>query len=326
LLDVPTARSTHARPTARVGGIALAIGVAGGLGLLAWRGHRGLDAAGAWIPYLVPAFGFFAIGLADDRWRLRPVLKFPAQGAIAALAVALGLRWGGEGLGPFGVLSFGPLAPFMTWLWIVAVVTLVNFLDGLDLITAATGIVVLAAGAGGAAGPGGGLLYGVAAAALLGLAFWNVTPARVFPGDAGTHLLGFLAATVACDLPPADPVAVPYAVALPWVAASAPLLPGAIDVAWGLVGKARRGIALYAAHNDHLSQRLTKARDSHVAVALRYGALAAIGLLLVTQVAPRWGLLPCVVLGLLVLLAHLGQAWRATRAIPWGGRGRTPPG
>jgi len=258
------------------------------------------------------------IGLADDRWRLGPVVKLGLQMLAAALAVYLGLRWGGAALGPFGALTFGPLTPFMTWLWLVAVVILVNFVDGIDLITAITALVVLGAAVGGEAGPGDGSLYAIAVAAVLGLVFWNMTPARVFPGDAGTHLLGFLMASVACGVPGETAGAPALADALPWATASAPLLPGVIDVAMGLYGKARRGVPIAAAHNDHLHQRLTKIGWSHAMSALRYGALALTALALVTWVAPGFGLLACLGIATVVLLWHLGGGLSATRHVPWG--------
>jgi UDP-N-acetylmuramyl pentapeptide phosphotransferase/UDP-N-acetylglucosamine-1-phosphate transferase len=198
----------------------------------------------------------------------------------------------------------------MTWLWIVAVVTLVNFVDGIDLITAATAVVVLGAAAGGGTGPGAGLLYILAAAAVVGFGFWNLRPARAFPGDSATHLLGFLLASVALEQPGTTR-------GLPWAVASAPLLPGVLDVALGLVAKARRGVPLARAHNQHLHQRLTRVGWSHAAVALRYGLLALVALWLVAWVAPHWGLAVCLGLGAVVMLAHLGQGLGRTRGIAY---------
>ena len=313
LVDVPSARSTHDAPVPRVGGIGVVCGIAAALAVLALRGHAALDAVGPWVPYLGPALLYFAIGLVDDRRGLPPAPKFLAQAAAAALAVGLGLRWEGAALVPFGALGFGALTPVMTWLWLVAVVTLVNFIDGIDLITSATVMVVLGAAAGAGAGPGGGLLYAISAAALLGMVTLNVTPARVFPGDGGTHLLGFLTATAACGVPSAAP----SATGLPWVAASAPLLPGVIDIAAALVGKHRRGISLAAAHSQHIHQRLTKVGWSHAGSALRYGALALAALFMVTVVAGGAGLAVCIGISAGVLGTHLVTAWRATRHVSW---------
>lgn len=315
LVDVPSGRSTHERPVPRIGGLALVLGIGSGVTGLVLSGGLSLDAMDAWWPYLLPAGGYLLIGLADDRFRLPARWKFVAQAGAAAYAVFLGLRWGGEALGPFGALTFGPATPFMTWLWLVAVVILVNFLDGLDCITVAGSAVVLSAAWGGAAGPGAGALYAIAAVAVLGLTFWNVTPARTFPGDSATHLLGFLVASVALELPGQAGVGLTHA--LPWAAASAPLVPGVIDVALGLLDKQRHGVSLARAHNQHLSQRLTKRGRPHVAVALRYGALSLAALGLVAWVSPRYGLGVCLLAALVLLLWHLGGGLRETHDLPY---------
>lgn len=305
LLDHPGARSTHARPVARVGGIAILVGLLVAVGIACVRGHVAFDDVAPW---LVPGGLFFAIGLVDDVRGLPAGGKFLLQGGAAAVAVLLGLRWEGAALAPFGALTFGPAGFAMTWLWIVAVVTMVNLLDGLDLITAATCAVVLGAAAGGGVGPGDGLLYAAALGAVLGFVPWNRKPARAFLGDAGTHLLGFLVATAALHEPGATH-------ALPWVLASAPLLPGVLDIAWGLWLKQRRGVRLTQAHNQHPSQRLTHAGWSHASVAVRYAVLAVLALLLVGVVAPRWGLLGCVVVSLAILTVHLLHIRIAARGI-----------
>lgn len=314
LLDVPGARSVHATPVARVGGLGLGVGIAGGIALLSLRTGPVLD---DWLPYLLPALLYLAIGLVDDVRSIRARWKFAAQCGAAALAVALGLRWEGTGLGPFGDLGFGAATPLLSWLWLVAVVMLVNFVDGIDLITCVGAGVLLAAGAGGEAGPGDGSLYALAGAAVLGLVFWNATPARAFPGDAATHLLGFLVGTLALHVPAHASSGAAATRALPWVAASAPLLPGVLDVALGLLAKARRGVPLARAHNQHLYQRLTRRGRPHAAVAVRYGALALAALFLVTRVAPGLGLGWCVGLSVAVLLWHLGGGLRETARLPW---------
>ncbi len=315
LLDVPSERSVHRRPVPRTGGAGLFAGWCASVVAAAATGACGWDDAGR---YLLPGAAWFAVGWADDLRGLRPGTKLLLQSGCALLAVAVGFRWGGDGIGPFPALRFGAATGAMTWLWFVAVGIVVNFVDGIDLITCATTVVLLGAAAGGAAGPGAGVLYAGAAGAVTGLAFWNASPARVFAGDGGTHLLGFLVASVACGLPALDPPAT----ALPWAVASAPLLPGVIDVAWGIVSKVRRGVPVAAAHSDHLYQRLAKAGTraawSHPRVALRYGLLALTAVLVVGRIGPAAGLVPAVLAAVLVLGAHLAHAVSVSRrsAIP----------
>lgn len=307
LLDRPGPRSTHVRPVPRLGGVVVALALLAGLSAGAAFSpalRRALDPA-----WLVPAALYFGLGLADDLWRLRARTKFLGQAGIAAVAVALGLRWGGQGLEPFGALTFGALTPALTWLWLVATVILLNFLDGIDLITAATAAVLLAVGVGAGAGPGGGALYALTLGAVLGMAWFNGTPARLFPGDAGTHLLGFLVGSLA--LGHAD-----GASAVPWPLAAAPLLPAVIDIFLGLVAKARHGVPLWAPHSEHLYQRLTKAGMSHARVALRYGALAGLAVLALHPAGGAGGWALLVPTAVAVLAIHLGGAYRATRHLP----------
>ena len=309
LVDQPVERSTHTLPVPRVGGLAIAVGLGAGAVLAVVLAHGALDDIQAWMAYLLPALLFLGIGVLDDLGRLGSARKFMLQAAAAALAVALGLRWEGTGVAPFGDLVFGPGTALMSWLWIVAVVTMINFLDGLDLITAATAAVLLGAAAGAGAGPGDGALYAVALGSVLGFVPWNRAPARSFLGDGGTHLLGFLLATAALHVPGSTS-------ALVWPLASAPLLPGVIDIGWGLIMKARHGVNLAKAHNQHLSQRLVHAGWSHAAVAWRYGVLAVLALGLVAWVGPRYGVGVLVGVSLAILLLHLLHVRVAARAIP----------
>ena len=183
MVDRPTARSVHARAVPRTGGLAWGAGLLTGCLLLpcdTWT-HDAVVAVG------LPLVLFFVLGLVDDRWRIPPRAKFVAQGAIAALAVAAGWRWAGRGHGPFASLTFGIVTPVMTWIWLMAALTVVNFVDGIDLITCAVGTVILAMGAAGGAGLGGGSLAAVALATTLGLALGNVTPPCRFSGRFSAH-------------------------------------------------------------------------------------------------------------------------------------------
>lgn len=304
LLDAPAAHKSHARPVPRSGGLGLALGL--GVGALAAIAPG--DGAATGRAWGLPALGFFALGWADDRFRLRARTKLVGQVLLAASAVGLGLSWGGGGWGAFPALAFGAATPWMTGLWIVAVVTLVNFLDGIDLLTVAWTAVPLAVAAGAGAGPDGGACFAAALGALLGFAAWNVTPARAFVGDAGTHLLGFLVAASALEGPG------PHVAALPWPVVGGLLLPAVVDVAAGLVAKARRGVPLSAAHRDHPYQRLTRRGLPHAAVALRYGALTLLAAWTAARGSSPLLALGGAALGVLVLGGNLLEASRAPRA------------
>jgi UDP-GlcNAc:undecaprenyl-phosphate/decaprenyl-phosphate GlcNAc-1-phosphate transferase len=304
-LDLPAGHKSHVTPTPRTGGLGLA--AAAFAAALPALGEAGVAAASA---YALPALGFLVLGWWDDRRGLTPAVKAAGQVGLAGTAVLLGLRWHGGASAGWPELAFGALTPWLSVLWIVAVTTVVNFLDGIDLITAAWTSVLLALAAGAGAGPGPGAWYAAFLGATVAFAFWNVTPARTFVGDGGTHLLGFVLATTAMHVPGAG---VPGA-ALPWPAVGGVLLVGVVDVAAGLVAKARRGVSLTAAHRDHPYQRLTRRGLSHAAVALRYGALALLAAWATGPGADRFGAPAMLGLGALVLGANLVEAARAPRA------------
>jgi UDP-GlcNAc:undecaprenyl-phosphate GlcNAc-1-phosphate transferase len=201
LMDQPGGRKVHERPVARVGGIAIAIGV--------------LAPALLWVPpsrqvlaYLVGAGILLGLGVVDDRVNLGYREKFAGQIA-AALVVIL---WGGVIVSepPFCGQWLGPvcaeghwsvlIAVPVTLLTIVGVTNAINLSDGLDGLAGGTtlltiGMVAMLALEGGDAPVA--LLGIVLTGALLGFLRYNTYPARVFMGDAGSQLLGYSAAVLA---------------------------------------------------------------------------------------------------------------------------------
>jgi UDP-GlcNAc:undecaprenyl-phosphate GlcNAc-1-phosphate transferase len=225
----------------------------------------------------------------------------------------LGMHFGGGALAylPFAdwpALSFAIDSPVWTVIWIVAVVNALNFMDGIDSILAATAVPILVAGAT-HAWPTAAPLWLGAAGAVLGFAFWNASPARIFVGDGGSHLIGFLIAAMLCGAVGSDH-------GVPWPLVAAPLVPSIVDVAEALIHKARHGIPMSQAHNDHLYQRLVKAGWSHGAVAIRYGVLALVAVVLVGPVAMRIGAVGASAIGAAVMALHLWTGARTTRGVP----------
>ncbi len=294
LLDRPDARRVHARPVPRTGGVGALLAGALALALLA--------PARLGLPVSLGALAFFAVGALDDLGRIAGPSKLCLQVAAAVGYAALS----GASL-PDTVSLPDPANVALVAAFVLVVTNVVNFLDGIDAITCATGAVLLGAGAG--AGGDAGAVYAAALGGLLALAAWNRTPARVFPGDATTHALGFLAATLALDGPAAG-------AGLPLVAVAAVLLPAALDVAWGVVLKRRHGFGWTAPHRWHPYQRLVAAGTPAVVVAVRYAALSLSCLLLATRGADLAGAVVAALVGLSLLAVHVGDVVRALARAP----------
>ncbi|MFO0933859.1 MAG: hypothetical protein U1E39_14310 [Planctomycetota bacterium] len=323
VVDEPDpSRRLHTAPVPRLGGVGIAAGLAAAL-LAAWglvpEPEDWLLAAarGTLSRVAMVLAAAFAVGLVDD---LRPRgkglpawTKLVAQAGVGALAVFVArARFDGTPWGPWGELPLGGAAEVLTVLWFVAVLNVVNFMDGSDAIVAAMAVVILAAAGGEHPAAAAGTLLPAAAAAF-GFLAWNAPPAKIFMGDGGSHLLGAAIAIAPCAVPaPGGQVVVPGA---PWVLVGAALLPSIVDVAEALLHKVRHRIPMSQAHHDHLYQRLVKATGSHGAVALRYGLLTLAAVLVVGPLAQAAGVPVACAVGAAVLAVHLADGHRRTRGV-----------
>jgi len=310
LFDLPNARSSHARPVPRLGGLALAPVLLLGLGLWAWRLPPGLDGDGrALLAVLGGAALVALVSLIDDLRSLPPAVRFPAH-LLAGFVVA-----GASGgitliaAGPLGTVDVtAPWSLVLAALWVTWFVNAFNFMDGIDGIAGTQALV--AGGAWIAYGlvTGAPLLMGagaVLAGTALGFLAHNWAPARIFMGDVGSAPLGLLLATVPWALGRADL----------WLASLLPLWPFLFDTGVTLLRRAARGERLWEAHRSHLYQRLVIHGWSHRAVATLYAALAAAGaaggvLLLTSATALASSWVGIVAVGCTLLWATVAQAER----------------
>jgi UDP-GlcNAc:undecaprenyl-phosphate GlcNAc-1-phosphate transferase len=86
----------------------------------------------------------FCLGLVDDLFGLRAVLKLAVQIAAASIIVSLGWQFHTLRLPVEGSFELGVLAPVLSVVWIVGVTNAINFIDGLDGLAA--GIVAIIGG------------------------------------------------------------------------------------------------------------------------------------------------------------------------------------
>jgi UDP-GlcNAc:undecaprenyl-phosphate/decaprenyl-phosphate GlcNAc-1-phosphate transferase len=135
------------------------------------------------------------VGVVDDIRELPPLGKLAGQ-IVAAVIVVEGGAVVTDVTVPFlGALQFPNTGGFLTVMWLVGVMNVVNFSDGVDGLAAglcaidgiAFSIIAFDLGVGGAA-----ILAALTAGAALGFLFRNFYPASVFMGDSGSNLLGYL--------------------------------------------------------------------------------------------------------------------------------------
>jgi UDP-GlcNAc:undecaprenyl-phosphate GlcNAc-1-phosphate transferase len=144
---------------------------------------------------LVGAVVITAVGAVDDIVDLPPLIKLVGQIAAALIAVEGGAVVTDVTVPFLGALQFPHIGGFLTVLWLVGVMNVVNFSDGVDGLAAglcaidgiAFTIIAFDLGVTGAA-----VLAALTAGAALGFLFRNFYPASVFMGDSGSNLLGYL--------------------------------------------------------------------------------------------------------------------------------------
>ena len=264
LVDHPNERSLHRRPVSRGGGIAVAAGVAGGCALGASAGTPAPE-----LPWLAAgAVLVGAVSFADDLRGVSPGVRIVFHFAAALCVVAGGFQCERIVL-PGAVLELGPAGgAAFTVLFVVWWINLFNFMDGIDGYAAGmaaigfTTLAVLSARADAAFLAAGALAAGASA---FGFLLFNFPPARIFMGDLGSTLLGYLgaAAMLAAEREAAVPLWIPLLAFSPVV----------VDATVTLAARTFAGHRPWRAHNDHFSQRLVRLGWGHRKTVLRGYAL-----------------------------------------------------
>ncbi len=263
LLDVPNARSSHTRPTPRVGGVGLVAGVAAGQAAASALGSPTLEHA---VVLASGALILVAISVVDDLRSLPALVRLAAQTGIAGVVVWQAAPAAGAG-GQWPIWI-----ALLTGGWIVGLVNAYNFMDGIDGIAGGQAIVAAAAwsavgvATGDAAVAVAALTIGAGCAAFL---VFNAPPATVFMGDGGSAFLGFVFAVL------------PLGGSRPFwsiAAAACFVWPFLFDTAVTLLRRLGRGENVLQAHRSHLYQRLTSTGLSHARVTWLYVGLAVLGL------------------------------------------------
>ena len=196
-IDIPDGkRRVHDHPIPRMGGLAIFLGFLLSVVLFAdiTRQVRGI---------LIGSVLIVACGAIDDVVNLRAWIKLLVQVAAAVIAVAHGVViefFSNPNIfSDNELLVLGWLSIPVTVLWIVGITNSVNLIDGLDGLAVGVStiasvtmfVVALLVSEGNVA-----LLLAALMGACLGFMPYNLNPAKIFMGDTGALLLGYVLSTV----------------------------------------------------------------------------------------------------------------------------------
>ena len=258
-VDTPGGRRLNLRPVPRLGGLALFLGIfVPSLAFLPLgRETRGL---------LLGAALAVTVGAIDDFRGLRWWEKLSGQLLAAAVPTWFGI-WVDRFTFPFVGIHTVPawVGVPLTILWIVAIMNMVNFLDGLDGLAAGVAAIAgltFAVIALSLAKPDAAIMSAIVFGACVGFLRHNFYPARIFMGDSGALLLGFVLAAVSVQglLKTAATVALFF----PLLVLAVPI----VDTTFVVARRLRHGQKVFEGDQAHLHHRFLRRGFSQPRAAL----------------------------------------------------------
>ena len=302
----------HSRPTAMLGGVGIAVPTL----LLALATG---DVADVWL-LLFGGTTMFIVGLTDDIVSLKPSTKLIAEIAVASVFAFYGQLLNWTAWPAFDVL--------LTILWLVGVTNAFNLLDNMDGLCAGVALIAgiaLLSGLAGRSEVGEEMRFlAILMGAASGFLIYNVHPASIFMGDAGSLFLGFSLASVTLTAggPEHDRSRILSIVAAPMLVLLIPIF----DTTLVTVSRLLSGRRVSQGGRDHSSHRLVAIGLSEASAVRVLWALAAAGAIIGTVVRQfaddrAWLVSALFLLAMVVFAVYLAQVrvYEEPAAVPAGG-------
>ncbi|HWH32650.1 MAG TPA: MraY family glycosyltransferase [Egibacteraceae bacterium] len=341
-VDQPGERRVHERPTPRLGGLAIFMGLLAAIvvGARLPGFERVFTHTSEPEAILLASLAVVVLGVLDDVRGVSAPAKLAGQILSAGVLVLFGVTLLFVYIpgNPGSVVSLSTdLGAIVTVLAVVAMINTVNLVDGLDGLAA--GIVLIAAtallsyvqfsdptalGLPSAAS----LVLTAVIGATLGFLVFNFHPASIFMGDTGAMLLGLLLASAGVSaiggtVQPSRGAFAAFSVPVlvPVLVLAVPFL----DTAWAILRRLRAGQPVFSPDKRHLHHRLIEIGHSHrraVLIMYYWSALLAfatvgVGLLPLRVVAAvvGAGALLAVAVAVLPRLAGRGSSGSGTPSV-----------
>jgi UDP-GlcNAc:undecaprenyl-phosphate GlcNAc-1-phosphate transferase len=196
----------------------------------------------------------FAVGVADDYYRMRGRHKLIGQ--IVAVSIVISLGGWVRHVHLFGIeVDLGWVGFLFTMLLMVGAINSLNLLDGMDGLLGSVGLILSLALA--AMAVLAGHLWAAAVAlalagALIGFLCYNLPPASVFLGDSGSMLVGLVLGTLAIHGSLKAPATI--AIAMPFALMILPIF----DTTAAIVRRKLTGRSIYTTDRGHLHHCLLR--------------------------------------------------------------------
>lgn len=263
IIDNPNERSSHSVPTPRGGGVAVVCSYLLALAVLIYSQqltvHIGLT-------LMVAGFVIALLGFLDDHGHINSMLRLAIHFFVAiGTVISLG---GFAEVTIFNGMQLGFIANIIAVLFLVWLLNLYNFMDGINGIASVEAITTTVSMA---------ILYYVfnlslnsdllllLAACVSGFLLWNFPKAKIFMGDACSGFLGLTLGILAL-------IALKENLALfcAWIICLGVFV---VDATYTLIKRVLNGHKMYDAHRSHSYQILSRRWGSHTPVTLIVAAI-----------------------------------------------------
>lgn len=272
IIDNPNERSSHSVPTPRGGGVAVVCSYLLALTVLIYSQQMTIHIG---LTLIAAGFVIALLGFLDDHGHINSMLRLAVH-FLVAIGVVISLG-GFSDVTAFNGLQLGFIANIIAVLFLVWLLNLYNFMDGINGIASVEAITTVVSMA---------ILYYVLnttlnsdilwllAACVFGFLLWNFPKAKIFMGDACSGFLGLTLGILAL-------IALKENLALfcAWIICLGVFV---VDATYTLIKRVLSGYKMYDAHRSHSYQILSRKWGSHTPVTL---AVAAINLLWLFPIA-----------------------------------------
>ena len=263
IIDNPNERSSHSIPTPRGGGVAVVASYLLALAVLMYNQQLVIPVG---LTLMAAGFVIALLGFLDDRGHINSMLRLTIH-FLVAIGVVISLGGFGE-VNVFNGFQLGFVANIIAVLFLVWLLNLYNFMDGINGIASIEAITVTVSMA---------MLYLLLnvglnhqillllAACVLGFLLWNFPKAKIFMGDACSGFLGLILGILAL-------IALKENLALfcAWIICLGVFI---VDATFTLIRRVVTGHKMYDAHRSHTYQILSRHFNSHTPVTLAVAAI-----------------------------------------------------
>lgn len=307
----PNHRTIHKELMPRLGGVAVFVAFLIGIMLIIiFTDEKFAALHREALVFLLAGSFILGLGIYDDIKGANCYQKFSVQLISGLIVILFGYKITAI-VNPFGdPISLGIFSLPFTLLWIVGITNAINLIDGLDGLAA--GISLGAACIMMFISLWFGNLISAFPAAILagaigGFLIYNFNPAKIFLGDSGSLLIGFLLACFSINGTFRDASAV--AIYIPMVVLGIPIL----DTILAMLRRIRKRIHLFQADKEHIHHRLLQLGFSHKHAVL-----------LLNGISYSWGVIALTIYifdkpySLLLLLPVLATVWHGLKKLGFG--------